>query len=189
MHIGLLSQLVDKAIDEKPPSNVLAACCGGYAPYYHLVYLLAQHMAPCNVVELGVAHGRFLHCASLSSSKNFIVGVDVARYPEIDKVLAERSNVTFINKPSVPVPDQLIFMPIDILHVDTLHTYSQAWGEFNAYRGLLNDGAVVMFDDLHAAEDDVLRFFSELPFPKIQNDELHTALGYGVMVYENSLSP
>jgi len=187
VHIGLLSQLVDKAVNEKPSGDVLAACCGGYAPYYHLVYLLAEHMKPCNVVELGVAHGRFLHCAALSSPENKIFGIDVARYPELDKVLAACNNVTFINKSSVPIPDQLLHLPvINILHVDTLHTYNQAWAEFRAYKHLLSDGAVVMFDDLHAAEDDVLRFFNELSFPKIQDDRLHTALGYGVMVYEQS---
>lgn len=185
MDIALLQDFVDKAISVTPP-DLVRAVYRDYAPYYHLVHLLAGHMAPCTVVELGVAHGRYLACAAMAGNNNVVIGIDVARYPELDGVLSKYMNITFINKPSVPVPDILtgrVDWSIDILHIDTNHTYNQARGEFDAYKPFLSDGAVVMFDDLHAADDDVLRCFNELPYPKIQDDKLHTALGYGVLVY------
>jgi len=192
MDIKQLGKLVEQAIDVEPPTEVRAACGGGagYSSYYHLVYLLVQHMAPCVVVELGVAYGKFLRCAALATIGygNAVVGIDTVRYPHIDAILAAYEHVTFINAPSVP-PPAYVPSEINILHIDSLHSYAHAKGEFEAYKDLLADGAVVMFDDLHAGTDTVLRYFEELPYPKIQDDRLHPAnvhnpCGYGVMVYE-----
>ncbi len=55
--------------------------------------------------------------------------------------------------------------------------------EFKAYQGHLAPGAVVLFDDLHARDDDVLKFFFSLPYPKFQDDRLHPSCGYGALVY------
>ena len=92
-------------------------------------------------------------------------------------------NILFFQKPSMPVPID-INRPISLLHIDTEHSYSMAKAEFEAYRPWLANGAVVLFDDLHAMEDDVLRYFNELPYEKIQDDRLHPVCGYGVMTYE-----
>lgn len=59
-----------------------------------------------------------------------------------------------------------------------------AKAEFEAYKPYLKPGAVVLFDDLHAAEDSVLEYFISLPYPKIQEDRLHPGCGYGVMIYD-----
>ena len=193
MDIKLLGRLVEQAIDTAPTDAMREACDGYYEPYYHLIYLLAQHMAPCVVVELGVAYGRFLRCAALAGADlgNAIVGIDTVRYPDIAATLAMFEQVAFINAPSVPRP---MYVPteIDILHIDSLHSYAHAKGEFEAYKDLLNDGAVVMFDDLYAGGDTVLRYFNELPYSNIQDDRLHPAnihnpCGYGVMIYTKDL--
>lgn len=187
MQIDVLAGLVNSAVNNSPPECISRACGPGegYASYYHLAYLLAHHMAPCVVVELGVAYGRFLHCAALATPVNTIIGVDIVRYPALDAILSAHGNVAFVNKPSVPVPDEIssVITAIDILHIDTtIHTRDQVKSEFEAYEGMLSDGAVVMFDDLRAAED-LIKYYDSLPYPKIREDRLHSALGYGVMVY------
>ena len=73
---------------------------------------------------------------------------------------------------------------IDVLHIDTEHSYSQAKAEFEAYEPFLNDGAVVLFDDLHAMEDSVLEYFNTLDYPRIHEDGLHPVCGYGVLLYQ-----
>lgn len=195
MDIELLGKFVDRAIHADPPTDVRAACCrhgpahGLYAPYYHLIYLLAQHMAPCTIVELGVHYGIFIHCAALACrDDNAIIGIDITHHNQVNDILSAHGNVMFINSASVPVPDGLINpapTSIDILHIDSHHTYVHAKSEFEAYKHLLNKGAVVMFDDLYATGSDVLKYFDELPYPKIHDDRLHPVplVGYGVMVY------
>ena len=98
--------------------------------------------------------------------------------------IAKESNFIFVESESMPVPDIVQSETISLLHIDTEHTYVQAEEEFNHYKHLLTEGAVVLFDDLHANDDGVLKFFNELPYEKIQDDRLHSPCGYGVVIYK-----
>jgi hypothetical protein len=91
-------------------------------------------------------------------------------------------NVEFHLMSALPVPD--FIEDVAILHIDTEHSYGNAQNEFYQYRCKLLPGAVVLFDDLHAMDNGVLRAFYELPHPKIQDDRLHPGNGYGVLIYE-----
>lgn len=83
----------------------------------------------------------------------------------------------------MPVPEAIKSHSISLLHIDTEHSYAMAKAEFEAYQPYLMKPAVVIFDDLHAMENDVLRYFMELPYPKIQDDRMHPQTGWGVMLY------
>ena len=43
---------------------------------------------------------------------------------------------------------------------------------FEAYRPFLEDGAYILFDDLHAQNDGVLEYFESLSYYKIQDDQI-----------------
>ena len=60
---------------------------------------------------------------------------------------------------------------IDILFIDSIHTYEQTMKEFNAYRPYLSSRAIVCLDDLFrpGMED----AYNELPGDKIRLDDLH----------------
>ena len=176
-----LMELADLAVATDPPYSLRELCGGYYSPYYHFMHLVAKEMAPCVAVELGVEKGRGIASVAGASWRNTVVGVDTWSTPQIDAARDAFPNFTFIHAASLPVPDG-VPGKIDILHIDTEHSYSMVRGEFEAYKSRLSDGAVVLFDDLHAAEDDVLRYFEELPYEKFQDDRLHPVCGYGVVL-------
>ena len=182
--LGKVAQLIEDAHNSGPPSELIDLYGDYYLPYYGLLNLLAAKTNWGIAVELGVEKGR--GAASLASGSNHIevIGLDNNVLPEIVQVEASFPNFSFYHRPSLPVSEDIIFgRCISILHIDTEHSYSMANAEFEAYEPHLLKGAVVCFDDLHAQDDDVLRYFMELPYPKIQDDRLHPVCGYGVLIY------
>lgn len=183
MKLSDLARLIDISLTNPPPINIAQICGEHYHPYYYLLNLLAanRHIKLGQAVELGTEKGRGLE-ALASGGIRQVVGIDHNRRPEIDGLLDHHHNLTFLEMSSIPVPDE-IEGPIDILHIDTEHSQAQAREEFNAYKPYLNSPAVVLFDDLHAEEEGVLRFFAGQPYPKVQDDRLHPSCGYGVMLF------
>lgn len=173
-----LANWIDTSLTKQPPKDLLAFCGDFYSPYYHFMYLAAFAIPRMVVaVELGIESGRGI--ASIAWTGKRVFGVDTNRHSN----LIEHSSFIFLHQPSLPVPDVIKQHQIGLLHIDTEHSYAMAKAEFEAYQPYLTKGAIVIFDDLHAMENDVLRYFMELPYPKIQDDRMHPQTGWGVMLY------
>jgi len=184
-----IARLIELAIDRKPPKAIADICIDAdgdwYQPYYHLMFLLATRIKYGKAIELGVEQGRGVLSIALGCSNYQVIGLDNNVHPLARKVEERFDDLVVYELPSLPVPDfiQVNQRHIALLHIDTEHSYAMAEAEFEAYEPYLQPGAVVLFDDLHAQGNDVLRYFSELPYPKIQDDRLHPVNGYGVMLY------
>lgn len=183
-----LRLLISRAIHARPLEPIVEICGSEYQPYYNLMYLLARQINKGLLVELGVHKGRGIGCLAAANNDNFVIGLDTNRPDELGALLEKLSPmVSFLNRPSLPALDVIknYGRQISLLHIDTEHSYAMAKAEFEAYKPYLAKGAFVLFDDLHAMDDDVLRYFNELDYRvKIQDDRLHPVCGYGVMRYE-----
>lgn len=179
-----LKRIVQKAINAKPLPSLSWLYGDYYSPYYSLMYLLAKTVKNGLLVELGVHSGRGLASLAVADSSNIVIGLDTTQCIEINILRRKYTNLMFYNQPSLPVLSSIFDKEIDLLHIDTEHSHAMAKAEFEAYKPYLAKGAYVLFDDLHAIEDEVLRYFNELPYEKIQDDRLHPSCGYGVMIYE-----
>ncbi len=189
MKLSEVARLTELAIDRKPPTAIADICLDAdgnwYQPYYHLMFLLATRIKYGKAVELGFEQGRGALYMALGCSDYQVIGLDNSKHPLAEKVEERFDNLSIYELSSLPVPDfiQANQRHIALLHIDTEHSYAMAEAEFEAYKSYLLPGAVVLFDDLHSQDNDVLRYFSELPYPKIQDDRLHPVNGYGVMLY------
>ncbi len=189
MKLSEIARLIELAIDRKPPKIIADMCINVdgdyYQPYYHLMYLLATRIKYGKAVELGVEKGRGVGSMAAGCSNYHVIGFDNNLQQEARDMERKFDNLETYVMPSLPVPEiiQIQQRHIALLHIDTEHSYAMANAEFEAYQPYLLPGAVILFDDLHAQENDVLRYFSELPYPKIQDDRLHPVNGYGVMLY------
>jgi hypothetical protein len=178
MILSKLANFIDAAIYTLPPVKIAHMCGEYYQPYYYLMYLLAGEIHQGAIVELGVNKGYGLSSFAYGSNPGVqVIGLDLNVEPEFCP-----DNAEFYLMSALPVPD--FINDIAILHIDTEHSYGNALNEFGQYEPYLLPGAVVLFDDLHAMNDGVLRAFYELPHPKIQDDRLHPVNGYGVLIYE-----
>jgi cephalosporin hydroxylase len=179
-----LKHLINKAINTPPPK--LDIYGDYYSPYYGLMYILAGTIDNGLLVELGVNKGRGLVSLAAGNKTNQVIGLDSHLWNNIFYALKDYPNAWFLNVSSMPVPIVIAehARKINLLHIDTEHSYSMAKAEFEAYQPYLAKGAYVLFDDLHAQDDDVLRYFNELPYEKLQDDRLHPSCGYGVLRYD-----
>lgn len=177
-----LRLLISRAIHARPLEPIAEICGIEYQPYYNLMYLLAKQINKGLLVELGVESGRGLASLASAGNDNTVIGLDTNKHPALDIVLAQYPNIFYFKQPSLPAPK--FDLSISLLHIDTEHSYAMAKAEFEAYKPYLAKGAYVLFDDLHAMDDGVLRYFNELPYEKYQDDRLHPVCGYGVMRYE-----
>jgi cephalosporin hydroxylase len=78
----------------------------------------------------------------------------------------------------------ITFGEIDLLFIDTTHTYNQTMAEYNAYKPFLSSKAVVCLDDLFRQGMD--KVWAEMPETKARFDFLHpsqspTDGGFGVI--------
>lgn len=180
-----LKILINQAINNKPPA--LDIYGDYYSPYYNLMYILAKSWINNGLlVELGVNKGRGLVSLAAGNRSNEVIGLDSHSWEGLISTLTFYPNAWYINLPSMPVPVPISEhkKKINLLHIDTEHSYAMAKAEFEAYKPYLAKGAFVLFDDLHAMDDDVMRYFYELPYKKLEDDRLHPSCGYGVMIYE-----
>jgi len=172
------------ALEYGPHYKLIDICGRYYQPYYYFMYLMALELdKDLLMVELGVETGRGLSALAMSGRKT--IGIDHTRTFGVDKVLHKYSNVIFLEQDTLSVPEWFDNQEqkIGLLHIDTEHSYSMAKAEFEGYKHLLANPSVVIFDDLHAQENAVRDYFSELPYPKIQDDRLHPRDGWGVVLY------
>ena len=179
-----LRYIVNKAVKAKPLPSLSWLYGDYYSPYYSLMYLLAKTIEDGFLVELGVESGRGLVSMAIANRSNLVIGFDSHQHPDLMKNLRGFPNALFTNLSSMPVPRIITSRQVSLLHIDTEHSYSMAFAEFEAYKPYLAKGAYVLFDDLHAQNDGVKAFFDTLPYEKIEDDRLHPSCGYGVMIYE-----
>jgi len=156
------------------------------SPYYRFLQVAARQMQPHLSVELGVCGG--------GGSLHLARGCPVGQVIGIDVVEDHKENTDFIqaNFPNfkLRIGDsielaQSIRMQyglVDILFIDTVHTYEQTIKEFNAWQLYLSPGAIVCLDDLH--RDGMEQAWQDLPGHKVRLDMLHpgsTEGGFGVI--------
>ncbi len=177
-------QLASQAINEAPyPDPRFPPSC-----YYRFLKLLASEMKSRLSVELGVSGGGgSLHLA-LGNSEGKVIGVDYAwDHPErINYILDNFPNYTFIKGDSVEYAPAIYesYGKIDILFIDTTHTYHQTLTEYNSYKPFLSDRAIVCLDDLFRPHMD--EAWNDIKADhKVRLDNLHISQinegGFGVM--------
>lgn len=74
-------------------------------------------------------------------------------------------NITFIQGYFDQIAQSWV-EPIDILHIDGLHTYEAVKHDYETWEKFLKDDSVILFHDTVAFESTVVKFFNEINLPK-----------------------
>jgi len=132
------------------------------SPYYRFLRGLAAAKRPAVSVELGVCGGGgSLHLA-LGYERGRVLGIDIGNeYPTHIRFIEEHCpNFEFMLADSIQVATKIDAI-VDILFIDTIHTYERTMAEWNAWSSLLADGAIVCLDDLN--RPGMMDAWNELP--------------------------
>lgn len=154
--------------------------------YYRFLNVAARNLQAKLSVELGVCGGGgSLHLA-LGWPQGQVVGIDV--------VEDHKENTDFIKNvcpnfklwigDSIELAQsvRMQYGLVDILFIDTIHTYEQTMKEFHTWEKYLSSGAIVCLDDLH--RDGMEQAWQDLPGNKVRLDMLHPGRdegGFGII--------
>lgn len=155
---------------------------------------LVTYKRPETIVELGVDYGYSTFCFANALNKNNkgkIYGVDLFQG---DKHTSFRNTYEFVvnqmkahhlNRIELVVKDfteasQNWKLPIDILHIDGMHTYESVKNDFTNWSRYVKDDGIILLHDVCIYDGDfgVYKFFEELDWHKLYFE--HSA-GLGII--------
>lgn len=169
-----INQLADYARKEKPHQNPL------FPPslYYRFMKLLAADIKPTMSVVLGVCGGG--DCLYLLEGyKHSVQGIDIAcDHPEQINAIhhLHPAMFTFVLMDSVEA--SIMYKPgeVDILFIDTVHTYERTMLEYHTWLPKMKPNGVILLDDLFRGG--MQQAWDEIPgSAKIRRDDLHISGG------------
>lgn len=150
--------------------------------YFIWLACAVRLLKPKHILELGTLRG-FSATAMYSElqSDGMLMTVDIEPTPRCFKPAMEadlRVRVVVGNDLDLSIFGNELPQDIDLLFMDTLHTYEHVSAEWQLYRQFLVSGALVVVDDIIA--HDVPRWWNNLPYKTaIEFCEGHsTGLGY-----------
>lgn len=161
--------------------------------YYGFLYQVADRCGPLDVVEIGTYVGT--SAAHLASSNYRAVGDDEFRgqITTIDINPDAKRQVDALGFPNIiamtgdslseGILGALAGRKFDILYVDGLHNFSQAYREYFYYRHMVREGGLMIFDDvgLEMDGDEMNVLWDAIPEPKQRLDHLHPNTGFGIV--------
>lgn len=162
------------------------------ALYYRFLYEFTKMYHPVTVLEIGTYVGTSAAHLAMGYKNTSVVTID--HNPDSAKQLVKYevpnlAPVTADSATAVGHPIVKSCAPYDVLFIDGNHTFNQAYGEYEIYRPLLVDGAIIFFDDISLPmkthEMEVLWEF--IPDPKIRLDLCHYT-GFGAAKKDPSVT-
>ena len=128
--------------------------CSGpqYPPsvYYRYLALIALKKPAKLFVELGTCGGGCSRTVAIKSPNTQVISIDVHKHDTVTQMEPQLPNFRFIKGDSIDLAKIVgPQCPIDLLFIDTIHTYEHTMNEFNAWRPYMAPGGIICFDDLH----------------------------------------
>jgi predicted O-methyltransferase YrrM len=153
--------------------------------YYRFLRSLTAWWKPNLSVELGLCGGGgSLHMA-LGYPDGKVIGIDITDDYHDNRRYIEQmcDNFIYWKRDSVESA-KWVDMPVDILFIDTVHTYERTMAEYNAWFPELNGNAIIVLDDLF--EGDMEHAWNEIQGYHIRLDNLHPKSelggGFGIIL-------
>ncbi len=145
------------------------------SPYYRFLKILTHNLEPRLSVELGVCGGGGSFHLAIGWPQGKVVGVDT-QYDHPDNIgwmIKKCPNFEFWLNGSIEAAGAIYqeHGEVDILFLDSIHTFDHSTAELKAYRPYLSDRAIVLFDDL--LRPDMVGLWESLPGYKLRMDTLH----------------
>jgi len=184
-----IAQAVERTPDDRP--EWLQRCRDTdqrFAMYYKFLYQLAKAMQPRWVLETGTRLGL--------SAVQLAAGAPAATVITIDIDPQSQGRVKGVSEPNkvsniLPITsDSRKVIPLlppecqkfDLIYLDSDHTYDVVMPEFRLFQPLLRPGGVMVFDDI-TLNAQMRKFWSEVPGPKAELNDLHRLCGAGFGAY------
>lgn len=147
------------------------------ADYNRFLYELTRFYRPAVMVETGTDRGRSAAHMACGNRLGRVFTLDIDPACSAEARGLEWANVITWTGESLALVDRFPSDSIDLLYLDSLHTYEHTKAEWEAFKPKLRKGALVLIDDI-TLDAGMQRFWAELPEPKLELNHLHFS-GFG----------
>jgi predicted O-methyltransferase YrrM len=147
------------------------------ASYNRFLYMLTRNFQPALMVETGTDRGRSCAHMAMGNPKGQVVTIDIDPACSAQALALELPNVAALTGDSLNLLGIFDVDSIDLLFLDSLHTYEHTKAEWEAFQSKLKPDALVLIDDI-TLDEGMKRFWDELPEPKLPLNHLHFS-GFG----------
>lgn len=145
--------------------------------YNRFLFDFAQRFRPELIVETGTDRGRSAAHMAAGNPDSEVCTLDIDPACSEQALALGLPNIIVLTGESLELVDRFEDGSIDLLFLDSLHTYEHTRAEWEAFRPKLHAGSLVLIDDI-AYDTGMARFWAELPAPKLELNHLHFS-GFG----------
>lgn len=150
--------------------------------YYRFIYEIVRRERPAAMLETGTRLGHSAAQMAAGCPEGKVVTFDIDPKAR-DHVLANGfpNIVSVIRDTTLPGLAEEVrshFNSIDLLFLDSNHSYRVVSAEYRALVPLVRPGGLILFDDINLNLE-MKRFWSEISKPKAEFWYLHTTCGAG----------
>lgn len=156
--------------------------------YYRFLYELSKAIQPKWILETGTRLGMSAAQLAMGCPSAKVITLDIdphAKNRFVDEPnLKTLSNVIAITSDSRKAKElfPLECKQFELIYLDSNHVYDVVSPEFKIYGEMLAPGGVMVFDDI-TLNPEMVKFWSEVPSPKIELNFLHRLCGAGFGAY------
>jgi predicted O-methyltransferase YrrM len=186
MNESIVTRIAQQAA-AKAVSTVPAWCRErphAHEPYYTFLHAFVAQRKPKLVVELGVDTGTSGCFLATGSRETRVISVelDERSVANLRGLAVEHhlDNLTVLHGSSTDLQiarDIRAAGPIDLLFIDTLHTFAQASAEYRLYRPMMSKDGLIVHDDLGLGPE-MAAYWRSVREPKLELPMLHHS-GFG----------
>jgi len=159
--------------------------------YYQWLALLVKIVNPKQVLELGNSYGlsTLMMFSELSDTARLISCDVVKQLDFIPPQVFNDSRLKFYfgDDLNLNIFGNDLPVGLDMLFIDTDHTFTQISSEWEIYKHLCNPGAIVILDDIRM--NDMFDFWNSLQYPKLELTEKCHFSGFGFFLYTEGKQP
>jgi len=148
--------------------------------YNRFFYELTKELKPKLCLETGTDRGRSAAHLALGNPDGLVITIDI---DQACKANVDALKIPNISSFAINSLDYVKAIPdgfLDILFLDSLHTYEHTPTEWRAYQRRVKKGGLVFFDDIHL-DAGMDRFWSEVTGVKVDLSHLHFS-GFGAVL-------
>lgn len=159
--------------------------------YYQFLWELVKRYQPGKILEIGIDKAGSTFCLAVGNPYGNAFSMDIV--PEVCQnaraiaVSHGVSNLTVLHEDSLKAKSALFECPLDLLMLDSWHSFDQVYREYVLYRPFVKNGGIILFDDIRYSKEMAVAW-DLIPDPKIDLSELHHS-GFGACKVDPSITP
>jgi predicted O-methyltransferase YrrM len=174
--------------------EVIDSIVSAWTGHQSFAMWLVETMKPDTIVELGVDYGYSTFCFA-APSIGTVYGIDwfngdyqTGYRNTYSDVMSNIERGGFNNIEIITGRFEEVAKtwdkPIDILHIDGLHTYDNVRSDYETWTPFLRDGGIVLMHDTISFPDEVGKLYNNINLPKLN---LKNSAGLGIVCTDTDL--